>query len=277
MSNNLKSDQREQVIRGLLEGSSIRSVERMTGIHRDTITRLMVRVGEGSQRLMDERLQNLKLGHVQLDELWGFVGKKQRHLHKTDDPGIVGDTWTWVALDSDTKLVPAHLVGKRTMADAEVFVADLASRLDSRVQLSADKLPAYVEAIWKAFGPEVDFAQIVKSYEADPIGEGRYSPPKVVSVQKRLVWGSPSMQLASTSLVERQNLTMRMHIRRLTRLTNAFSKKLDNHKAAIAMWFAYYNFVRPHLTLKTAPAVKAGVINRRWSLTQLLDYSLAKS
>ncbi|MEX1247928.1 MAG: IS1 family transposase [Anaerolineales bacterium] len=275
MSNHLGNDKKEQVIRGLLEGASVRSVERMTGVHRDTILRLMVRVGEGSQRLLDDRLQNLSLGHVQLDELWSFVGKKKRHIRKTDNPDEVGDSWTWVAIDADTKLVPTHLVGQRTREDAERFVNDLASRLDNRVQLSADKLPAYVEAVWKAFGPEVDFAQIVKSYEADPIGEGRYSPPRVVSVEKRMVWGNPVMQLASTSFVERQNLTMRMHIRRLTRLTNAFSKKLENHRAAIAMWFGYYNFVRVHQTLKTTPAVATGLERWNWKLSRFLEEALA--
>lgn len=171
----------------------------------------------------------------------------------------------------------AFLVGKRTKENTKVFVKDLASRLDSRVQLSADKLPAYVDTVWDAFGPDVDFGQIVKSYDPEPIGPGRYSPPHVVSVDKRGVWSKPNPRHISTSYVERQNLTMRMSIRRLTRLTNAFSKKVENLESAIALWFAYYNFVRPHRSLNTVPAVKAGVINRRWKLNQLLEYTLAKS
>jgi len=184
-------------------------------------------------------------------------------------------TTTFFALDSETKLVPSFLVGKRTKENAESFLLDLASRLDSRVQLSADQLPAYVNAVWNAFGPDANFAQIVKSYEAEPIGPGRYSPPRVISVEKTRVWGTPNHNLISTSHVERQNLTMRMGIRTLTRLTNAFSKKVENQEAAIALWFAYYNFVRPHRTLNTVPAVKAGILRRRWKLCKLLEYTLA--
>jgi len=264
-------------IRCLLEGNSVRSTERMTGVHRDTIIRLTVRVGMGSKKLMDNKFQNLNLHNIQIDDIWGFVGKKQRHIKKEDDPDTVGDMWTFVALDSETKLVPSFLVGKRTQENAESFLLDLASRLDSRVQLSADKLPAYVNAVWKAFGPDANFGQIVKSYEAEPIGAGRYSPPKVVSVEKTRIWGKPNQNLISTSHVERQNLTMRMGIRRLTRLTNAFSKKVENLEAAVALWFAYYKFVRPHRTLNTVPAVKAGIIKWLWNIGQLLDYSLAKS
>jgi IS1 family transposase len=182
-----------------------------------------------------------------------------------------------VALDADTKLVPAYLVGKRTKENTELFIDDLYSRLDSRVQLSTDKFTIYRDAVWKAFSPNVDYGQIVKSYEAEPIGPGRYSPPHVISVDKKNIWGKPNPKYISTSYVERQNLTMRMCIRRLTRLTNAFSKKVGNLEAAVSLWFAYYNFVRPHRSLNTVPAVKAGVINWRWKLNQLLDYTLAKS
>lgn len=175
------------------------------------------------------------------------------------------------------KTQPHFLVGKRTQANVHAFISDLASRLDNRIQLSSDKFATYVNAIWEAFGPNVDYGQIVKSYESEPIGPGRYSPPQVVDIDKRSVWGKPNYKRISTSYVERQNLTMRMSIRRLTRLTNAFSKKMGNLEAAVSLWFAYYNFVRPHRSLKTVPAVKAGVINRRWKLNQLLNYTLAKS
>ena len=274
MANNLNRKKQISVISSLVEGNSIRSTERMTGVHRDTIMRLALRVGEGSQRLMDEKLRNLELGHIQMDEIWGYVGKKQRHIRKSDNADEVGDTWTWVALDSDTKLIPTFHVGKRTKEDAQIFVDDLASRLANRVQISADKLPAYVEAIWNSFGPEVDFAQIVKSYEAEPIGPGRYSPPKVTKVEKQRIWGKPDLDETSTSLVERQNLTMRMHIRRLTRLTNGFSKKLENHQAAISLWFGYYNFCRRHSTIETTPAVRTGVEKWAWDLDKYIGESI---
>jgi IS1 family transposase len=270
MSNVLKQEKQEQVIRCLLEGSSIRSTERLTGVHRDTIMRLMVRAGDGSKKLMDEKLQKLHLQQVQMDEIWGYVGKKERHVSKEEDASQVGDIWAFVAIDADTKLVPSFLVGKRTRENVESFLFDLASRLDSRVQLSADQLPAYVDAIWKAFGADADFAQVVKSYESDNMGAGRYSPPKVTSVEKIRVWGNPDPDFISTSFVERQNLTMRMNIRRLTRLTNAFSKKAENHSAAITLWFGYYNFVRSHRTLKTTPAVAAGVEKRSWKMNEFL-------
>src|SRR5215216_6677554 len=180
MANVLKKEKQEQVIKCLIEGSSIRSTERLTGVHRDTIMRLMVRAGDGSKKLMDEKLQNLHLQQIQMDEIWGYVGKKQRHVSEEDDNSQVGDLWAFVAIDADTKLVPSFLVGKRTRESAETFLFDLASRLDSRVQLSADQLPAYVEAVWKAFGWDANFGQVVKSYEAEPTGSGRYSPPKVV-------------------------------------------------------------------------------------------------
>jgi IS1 family transposase len=275
MANVMKREKQEQVIKCLLEGSSVRSTERLTGVHRDTIIRLMVRAGNGSKKLMDEKFRNLNFKQIQMDEIWSYVGKKQRHISEQDNTEQLGDMWTFVALDADSKLVPSFLVGKRTRENTEAFLFDLASRLDSRVQLSADQLPTYVEAVWKAFGWNANFGQIVKSYEAEPTGSGRYSPPKVISVEKTKVFGEPDMDLISTSFVERQNLTMRMNIRRFTRLTNAFSKKLENHQAAIALYFAHYNFVREHRTLKTTPAVKAGVENWRWSLNQLLDYALA--
>jgi IS1 family transposase len=275
MANVLKQEKQEQVIRCLLEGSSIRSTERLTGVHRDTVTRLMVRANEGSKKLMDAKLQNLHLPQVQIDEIWGYVGKKERRVSDDEDASQLGDMWAFVAIDADTKLVPSFLVGKRTRENVESFLFDLASRLDSRVQLSADQLPAYIDAVWKAFGADADFGQVVKSYESENMGGGRYSPPKVKSVEKIRVWGSPDPDFISTSYVERQNLTMRMNIRRLTRLTNAFSKKAENHSAAIALWFGYYNFVRSHRSLKTTPAVAAGVEKRSWKLNEFLSYALS--
>jgi IS1 family transposase len=260
MANVLKQEKKEQVIKCLIEGSSVRSTERLTGVHRDTIIRLMVRASEGSKKLMDGKFRNLHLPKIQVDEIWGYVGKKERRVSQDENANELGDMWAFVAIDADTKLVPSFLVGKRTRYNIESFLFDLASRLDSRVQLSADQLPAYFDVVWKAFGTDADFGQVIKSYESENMGNGRYSPPKVVSAEKVRVWGNPDF--ISTSFVERQNLTMKMNIRRLTRLTNAFSKKAENHSAAVALWFGYYNFVRSHQTLKTTPAVAAGVEKR---------------
>jgi hypothetical protein len=274
VANVLKREKQEQVVRSLVEGSSVRSTERMTGVHRDTILRLLRRVGEGCDRLMDAEFRNLTCRRIQVDEVWGYVAKKQRHVGQEDDSRRVGDFWTFVALDADTKLVPCYRVAKRTRWDANVFMADLASRLSNRVQLSSDALVAYVDAVDRAFGSNVDYGQIVKFYEAEPIGPGRYSPPKVVGVEVESVWGDPDPAHISTSYVERQNLTMRMAIRRLTRLTNAFSKTPEGLKAAVALHFAYYNFVRRHRSLRVTPAMEAGITPHLWSIGQLVGVAL---
>ena len=231
----------------------------------------MVRVGEGCQRLMDREMRGLTCQRIQVDEIWSFVGKKQRRLTVHDDPIKSGDQWTFVAIDADSKLIPCYRVGKRTGREAQAFIADLESRLSNRVQLSSDALAAYVEAVERAFGGDVDYGQIVKSYEADPIGPGRYSPPRVVSVERTPITGYPDHGHISTSYVERQNLTMRISMRRFTRLTNAFSKKVENLRAAVALHFAHYNFVRIHKTLRVTPAMEAGISNHLWSLPELLD------
>ena len=217
-------------------------------------------------------MRNLPCKRVEVDEIWTYVGKKQRHVTSQDDMNTVGDFWTWVALDAETKLVPSYRVGKRDAATAQAFIADLSMRLANRVQLSSDGLRLYLEAVEASFGADVDYAQIVKSYEAEPIGPGRYSPPKVVSTEKASIVGKPNMKLVSTSYVERNNLTMRMNMRRFTRLTNAFSKKAENLKAAVALHFAHYNFVRRHSSLGkgTTPAIAAGVTSRPWTITELV-------
>ena len=208
---------------------------------------------------------------LQVDEIWSFVGKKQRRVTRTDDRQRVGDMWTFVALDADTKLVPAYRVGKRTLHEATAFMADLSGRLTNRVQLSSDALKSYVEATEQAFGADVDYGQIVKIYEAEPIGPGRYSPPRVKNTRRSVIAGRPDQSHISTSFVERQNLTMRMSMRRFTRLTNAFSKKRENLEAAVALHFAHYNFVRQHKSLRVTPAIAAGVSDRLWSLEELVD------
>ena len=271
--NRLKPERQQSVVSALVEGNSVRSTERMTGVHRDTIARLVLRLGVGCQRILDERLVDLACDDVQLDELWCFVGKKQRHVTADDDRSEVGDTWTWVAIDRDTKLVPSHLVGKRTQEFAVKFCRDLAGRMRNRVQVSSDRLSAYKFAVHHAFGGEVDYGTVVKSYEAEPIGPGRYSPPKVVEIRKQAEYGRPDVQGLCTSHVERQNLTMRMSMRRFTRLTNGFSKKLENLKAAVSLHFAHYNFVRRHRTIRTTPAVAAGVEPAPWSLADLVELS----
>ncbi len=269
--NKLSLARQAQIISALVEGNSIRSVERMTNTHRDTIMRLMVRVGEGCAMLADQQMRGLDCRRLQMDEIWTYVGKKQRFVTSADDKSRVGDQWTFVALDADTKLVPAYRIGKRDLETATAFVSDLSDRLLNRVQLSSDALAAYVEATERAFGADVDYGQIVKIYEAEPIGPGRYSPPQVTSVQRRIITGCPEQDHISTSFVERQNLTMRMSMRRFTRLTNAFSKKVENLKAAVSLHFAHYNLVRLHKSLRVTPAMAAGVTNRLWSIEEIVE------
>lgn len=216
-------------------------------------------------------MRNLKCQNVQVDEIWTFIGKKQRHLKDTDNLEELGDQWVFVALDADSKLIPTYLVGKRTAPNANAFIEDLSRRLDTpRVQLTSDSMTAYIDAVDLAFGANVDYGQLVKSYEAEPTGAGRYSPPHVVSAERKVIIGNPKTFKISTSYVERQNLTMRMQMRRFTRLTNAFSKKLDNLKAAVALHFAHYNFVRIHSSLRVTPAMAAGVTDHLWSISELM-------
>jgi IS1 family transposase len=262
---------RIQIINCLVEGNSIRSTERMTDTHRDTIMRLLVEVGSGCTKLLDEQMRDLPCRRIQVDEIWAYVGKKQAHLQPSDNRARVGDMWTFVALDPDTKLIPTYRVGKRTQANAVAFMGDLSERLTNRVQLSSDALRAYVDAVERAFGADVDYGQEVKFYEAEPIGPGRYSPPKVSSRERLVIAGDPDQAHISTSLVERQNLTMRMSMRRFTRLTNAFSKKVENLHAAVALHFAHYNFVRLHRSLNVTPAMQAGVSKHLWSLGELVE------
>lgn len=272
MANVLPREKQLAVLGALVEGNSIRSTERMLGIHRDTIMRLGARVGEGCAVLLDETMRDLTCERLELDELWAFIGKKQRHVRQDDDASRVGDCWTWVAIDANTKLVPSFMTGKRDAATADAFIKDLAARLRNRVQVTTDGLRAYIAPIANAFGlAGVDYAQLHKTFEAEPIGPGRYSPPKVTGTEKTPIFGAPVEELVSTSYVERQNLTMRMGIRRFTRLTNGHSKKLENHAAAVALHFAHHNFVRVHQTLRCTPAMAAGVASTVWSMGELLD------
>jgi len=272
MANVLNTDRKVAIIGSLCEGSSIRSIERMTGVHRDTIMRLGVKVGQGCTALLDAKMRDLSCDHLQLDEIWGFIGKKQRNT-RIDDSPEVGDVWTFCAIDSKTKLVPSFKVGKRDQPTTDAFIGDLAGRLRSRVQLSTDGLMAYVGAIDQAFGTEVDYAQVIKSYVHDSAmhPERKYSAPKITTVEKRVVMGDPDMEAANTSYVERLNGTTRLHMRRLTRLTHAFSKKLENFEAAVGLHFAYYNLVLRHGTLRCTPAMAAGVTESFWSVRDLVE------
>src|SRR5713101_4617212 len=257
MANILPKEKQEIVIGCLAEGNSIRSIERMTGINRNTIMSLGKRVGKACEKIMDEKMRNLACSKIQLDDIWGFIAKKQKNLKPGDDYREVGDVWTFVSVDADSRLVPNYFIGKRDSYSANCFVEDLAKRLNSeRVQVSSDALRAYVDAIERGFGSEVDYGQIVKTYTSIDLGEQRrYSPPEIFNVKRTIISANPDLKSISTSYVERQNLTMRMHMRRLTRLTNAFSKKMENFKAAVALHFAYYNFVRMHKSLRMTPAM----------------------
>lgn len=269
--NRLKREKQAAVIGLLSEGMSVRATERLTGVHRDTALRLMVRVGKACAELMDEDMRGLECQEIQVDEQWTFVGKKQRRLSRDDDERRMGGFWIWSAIDADTKLVPCHVIGKRTAVEAHAFLRDLAGRLRNRVQISSDALSAYVEAVEAGFGGAVDYGQVVKTYEAEPIGAGRYSPPRVSSIERNPVIGDPSENTISTSYIERLHLTNRMRVRRLTRLTDAFSRKLENLKAAVQVHYAAYNYVKRHKSLKGAtPAMAAGVTDRRWEIANLV-------
>lgn len=247
------------------------AISRMTGVHGDTIMRLGVRMGEGCKKIMDEKFRGLKTSRVEVDETWTYVGMKQKTANRLgNEKG--GDQWVWVALDADSKLVPCFAVGDRSQVMAEQFIEDLASRLTHRVQITSDALKAYQGAIEKAFGTDADYGTIVKSYSATELeATRRYSPPEVVSIQKYVISGNPNPALISTSYVEKQNHTLRMHCRRLSRLTNAFSKKLENLKAAVALHYAYYNFVKMHKTIRCTPAMAAGVTTSPWTVAQLVE------
>jgi IS1 family transposase len=273
MANVLPRDKQIAVIAALAEGSSIRSIERMTGINRNTIMTLGLRVGKGCAALLDYKMRDLDCHLLQFDEIWGFIGKKEKHLGFKDDP-TKGDVWTFCAIDAETKIVPSFKVGKRTAQVAHAFCNDVASRLRNRPQISTDGLRMYVDAVEEAFGMNVDYGMIIKNYGSDTgehHQERRYSAPEIVFTEKMPIAGKPDMDLISTSYVERLNATTRLHMRRLTRLTHAFSKKLENFEAAVALHFAYYNFVRTHGTLKMTPAMMAGIEKSFWTVGDLVE------
>jgi len=255
----------------LLEGCSIRSTERLTGLNRNTIMRLLLVAGERSTKLMNHKMRGLKPRYLQVDEIWTFVQKKRGRARGSENPEI-GDQWVFVAIDEETKLVPSFFVGKRTRQGTNGFLWDLYKRLAAPVQLTTDGLNHYTAMVPMCFGLDVDFAQLVKLFDHGQFDspEGRYSPSPISEVISKVRLGNPDPEHISTSFVERQNLTMRMAMRRFTRLTNAYSKKLSHLRAAIALHFAYYNFCRVHSSLRVTPAMEAGLTDHVWSIADLI-------
>ncbi len=273
--NKLSNERKIQILKMLVEGMSIRSVERITGTHRDTIIRLMVRIGKGCEKLLEDNMKGFHSKYLQADEIWAYVGKKERKLTRKEKKSrVLGDQYVFVALDAETKLIPLYTIGKRSMDSTNYFIGKLKHVLrgNGRIQLTTDSYGAYENAIEQTFGMDIDYAQQTKTYRAEIAGAGRYSPPRISDVLSRIVQGTPDVEHISTSLVERHNLTMRMNMRRLTRLTNAFSKKLDNLKASVALYFAHYNFMRIHQSLRMTPAMEAGIAERIWDWNDILKY-----
>jgi IS1 family transposase len=270
--NKLDRDTRANVLHLLCEGNSIRAITRLTGISKTTVTKLLVDAGKAAAWYQDRIFQNLQSKRIQVDEIWGFVGAKQKNVATARRKDLAyGDAWLWVATDADTKLVPSWLVGGRDSDYAIGFMDDLASRLANRVQLTSDGHKAYLEAVEGAFGADIDYAMLVKLYGPAPEGQRRYSPAECIGARKTRIEGNPDPRHVSTSYAERNNLNIRMHSRRMTRLTNAFSKKIENHAHAMALHFLYYNFVRVHKTLRMSPAMAAGVTKRLWEMSDVVD------
>ena len=269
----LSPDRAVAVLQLLLEGMSIRSVERVTAIHRDTIMRLLVLAGERCRRLLSERIRNLDVRDVEADELWAYVGKKEGHKWEHEKAiAEIGDAYCFVGIEANTKLILAYHLGKRDIPSTDAFVHKLSlATSKQRYQLSTDGFKAYVRSVQIFLGTRVHFAQLVKVYGTDREGEQRYSPAEVVDAVPVIVSGNPDRDRICTSHVERQNLSIRMGMRRLTRLTNAFSKKWENLEAAYALWFAFYNFCRVHKTLRVTPAMESGLTDHVWSVGELIE------
>jgi IS1 family transposase len=276
--NQLSLERRAAIVRCLVDGNSIRATCRITGSSKNTVLKLLVDLGEMCALYQHHKLRKIAAKRVQCDEIWAFCGKKERNIPKGErivDGQRQGDVWTWTAMDADSKLMICWRVGTRRGRAARVFIADLHSRLANRVQLTTDGHNAYMRAVDDVFGWNVDFAQLIKFYSRAP--SNRYSPPICTGIEKILRWGDPDPDHVSTSFVERSNLTMRMNMRRFTRLTNAFSKKMENHAHAVALHFMHYNFCRPHETLTkghpnrypTTPAMAAGIGDHVWTVEEI--------
>jgi IS1 family transposase len=269
--NRLYATHRAQVIRCLVEGNSIRATVRLTGVAKNTVAKLLVELGAACADYLDKALVNLPCKRIQVDEIWSWVGAKDKNIpeEKRGKFGI-GSVWTWTAIDADTKLVASWIVGTRDAGTATEFIQDLAKRLANRVQLTSDGHRAYLTAVEDAFGANIDYSMLVKIYGNDSEGEKRYSPAECIGCKREAISGNPDPKYISTSYVERQNLTMRMSMRRFTRLTNGFSKKIEDHVAAVAVYFMYYNFARIHQTLRVTPAMAAGVTDRLWDVSDIV-------
>jgi IS1 family transposase len=268
--NKLPSEDRARILHLLCEGMSIRAITRLTGASKNTVAKLLVDAGKACAAYHEANVRNVKATRVEVDEIWSFTYTKQKNVATAKAaPDQAGDTWTWTALDADSKLIVSYLVGGRDAAYAIWFMDDLASRLANRVQLTSDGHRACLEAVEGAFGRDVDYAQLVKMYGATITAPGRYSPAECTGDKKIRIMGNPDITDVSTSYVERQNLKMRMHMRRFTRLTNAFSKKVENHAYAVALHMMYYNFVRVHKTLCVTAAMAAGVTDQLWEIADI--------
>ncbi|HEV2232640.1 MAG TPA: IS1 family transposase [Terriglobia bacterium] len=257
----------------LLEGNSIRSTQRITGLDKNTILKAMMLAGNRCDDLAQEMIRNVPVSEIQADEIWSFIGKKQKKVQASDD-STLGDAYTFVGIERNSKLVLAWHLGRRTKRDTEAFTEKINQVAAGKFQMTTDGFSAYRDAVSLSLGTRVDFAQLVKVYAASPEGEHRYSPSEVVSTEVVPVIGCPDPKKICTSHVERNNLTMRMQIRRFTRLTNAFSKKWENHYMMLALFFAYYNFVRIHSTIRVTPAMEAGLADHVWTLKELLSTQL---
>lgn len=273
--NSLAFDKKVRVVSALVEGVSIRATERLTDVARNTIGRINLDVGEGCRRLHNAMFRGLQVNVLEVDEIWAFIGKKQRRL-TDEDPPERGDCYTYLGIDANRKAIVSFAVGKRDSLTTCDFITDLRDRITNRPQISTDGFIPYVEAIAAAFGDDVDYAQILKTYAGTNTDDDRrYSPPKCIASVKRPISGKPDPDRISTSYVERQNLTVRMQVRRFTRLTNAFSKRMRNHAAAVALYVAWYNFCRAHETLRVTPAMALDVTDHVWSVAELIDAALA--
>ncbi len=269
--NKLSTKERVQIIAALVEGNSIRATCRMTGAAKGTVLKLLVDLGKACAKYQDEKLRGLSCKQIQCDEIWSFCYAKEKNVPEEMKGKLgFGDVWTWTAIDADSKLIVSYLVGDRSAVYARKFIDDLASRLAHRVQLTTDGYKAYLNAVETAFGAEIDYAMLDKIYNAPPRdGQARYSPADCCGTRKIKIKGNPDIKKVSTSYVERQNLTMRMSMRRMTRLTNAFSKKIENQAHAVALHFMHYNFCRVHQTLRITPAMEAKIADHVWTLEEI--------
>jgi len=261
----------ENILRLMVEGMSVRSIERITGVHRDTILRVLVYAGNGCERLLQTAIRAVPVSDVECDELWGWIGCKEKNK-PADAPDTLGDAWCFVAIERNTKLVLTWHLGRRTRRDTTAFTEKIDAATSGRFQLTTDGFAAYPDAVSYSLGTRVDYAQLVKVYASFRDGEQRYSPPEVVEAIPVPRLGRPRKERISTSHVERQNLTIRMAMRRMTRLTNAFSRKWENLKAAYALHFAWYNFCRVHTTLRVTPAMQSGLTDHVWKISELLAF-----